>query len=82
MALLAVGPAMAMIEYGPLARDAAVEAGCLKPEINRLGNEGAAIVYTVTCAEGSPVPEGRIRCDVQACALEEEPPPAPEPQSG
>ncbi len=69
--VLASVPAAAMIEYGPLAREVAVEAGCLKPEIQRLGNAGAAIIYTMMCAEGSPVPDGRIRCELESCALEE-----------
>ena len=67
---LIAAPATAMIEHGPLAREAAIEAGCVEPDIQRLGNEGAAIVYTMTCADGSSVPDGRIRCELDACALE------------
>lgn len=69
--LLAPVQAAAMIEYGPLVREAAADAGCLEPEIQRLGNEGAAIIYTMMCAEGSPVPDGRIRCELESCSLEE-----------
>ena len=69
-------PAAAMIEHGPLARAAAVEAGCVEPEIQRLGNEGAAIIYTMACSPGSSVPDGRIRCEPEACQLEEGSPPA------
>ena len=67
---LIAAPATAMIEHGPLAREAAIEAGCVEPDIQRLGNEGAAIVYTMTCADGSSVPDGRIRCELDTCALE------------
>ncbi|MCY4429686.1 MAG: hypothetical protein OXC11_04750 [Rhodospirillales bacterium] len=73
---LVAAPAAAMIEYGPLAREAAVEAGCVEPEIQRLGNEGAAIVYTMACSPGSAVSDGRIRCELEACQLEDGPPPA------
>ncbi len=76
---LGSAPAAAMIEYGPLARTAAVEAGCLAPELQRLGNEGADVVYAMTCAAGSPVPSGRIRCGVQTCTVE--PPPVPADES-
>ena len=69
--VLAPVVAAAMIEYGPLAREAAVAAGCLEPEIQRLGNEGASIIYTMTCGEGSSVPDGRIRCALEACSLED-----------
>lgn len=68
--LLIAAPATAMIEHGPLAREAAIEAGCVEPDIQRLGNEGAAIVYTMTCADGSSVPDGRIRCELDTCVLE------------
>ena len=73
---LTAAPAAAMIEYGPLAREAAVEAGCVEPEIQRLGNDGAAIIYTMACSPGSAVSDGRIRCELEACQLEDDSPPA------
>lgn len=73
---LMAAPAAAMIEYGPLAREAAVEAGCVEPEIQRLGNEGSAIIYTMACSPDSAVSDGRIRCELEACQLEDDLPPA------
>jgi hypothetical protein len=71
LAVLIAAPATAMIEHGPLAQEAAIEAGCLDPDIQRQGNEGAAIIYTMSCADGSTVPDGRIRCVLETCELED-----------
>ncbi len=76
---LIAAPASAMIEHGPLAREAAIEAGCVDPDIQRQGNEGAAIIYTMSCADGSPMPDGRIRCVLETCELED--PSGPEGES-
>lgn len=70
LALAGATPAPAMVEQGPLALEAAREAGCLEPEIRRLGQEGASMVYGVTCAEGSPALQGRIVCGIDSCRLE------------
>ena len=78
LAVLIAAPATAMIEHGPLAREAAIEAGCVEPDIQRQGNEGAAIIYTMSCAEGSTVPDGRIRCVLETCELEDPSGPAGE----
>ena len=69
-AVLAAVPSVAMIEHGPLARAAAVDAGCMEPEVRRRGNEGADVVYAVNCADGSLVPSVRIRCGADSCTAE------------
>lgn len=78
-ALAAATPASAMVEQGPLAVEAAREAGCREPEVRRLGQKGASMVYGVTCAEGSPVLRGRVICGIDSCRLE---PPGGKPEGG
>lgn len=70
LALAAAPPAAAMVEQGPLAVEAAREAGCLEPEVRRLGQEGASMVYAVACAEGSPALRGRVVCGIDSCRIE------------